>query len=177
MRDSNQWLLAAVLVGFLVWKRQEVADVVLTNTGLWKTAKNAEKYLPALHAAEVKYKIPPDLLARMAYQESHFRDDIVSGKVISSAGAVGIMQLVPRWHPSVNPLVVNAAIDYAGSYVRSLYDQFGSWKLAVAAYNAGPGNVVKAKGIPAFTETQNYVSQVFGDLITPGDSFSAVRYA
>lgn len=134
-------------------------------TGKWKQAKNAEKYLPLLHAAELRYGLPPDLLARVAYQESHFRDDIVSGQKVSSAGAVGIMQLIPRWHPGVDPLNVPQAIDYAGSFLRQLYGQFKSWPLAVAAYNAGPGNVRKYKGIPPFKETQDYVKGVFGDLL------------
>lgn len=130
----------------------------------WKSVKNAEKYLPALNAAEIKYGIPRDLLARMAYQESHFRDDIVNGSLKSSADAQGIMQIVPRWHPGVDPLNVPVAIDYAGNFLRRLYQQFGSWKLATAAYNAGAGNVAKYNGIPPFEETQNYVSEIFADL-------------
>lgn len=135
-----------------------------TKIALWKSAKNAEKYLPMLRAAEIRYGLPEDLLARVAFQESRWRDDIVSGQKVSSAGAIGLMQLIPRWHPGVDPLNVPIAIDYAGRYVRDLHKQFGSWKLAVAAYNAGPGSVRKYGGVPPFTETQNYVAEVFGDL-------------
>lgn len=131
----------------------------------WKKAKNADKYLPALRAAELKYGLPQDLLSRMAYQESRFRDDIVTGTLKSVAGAVGLMQIVPRFHPNVDPLNVSAAIDYAARYVRDLHRQFGSWRLAVAAYNAGPGNVTKYDGVPPFPETQNYVNQIFNDLL------------
>lgn len=131
---------------------------------MWKHEPNAEKYLPLLKATEIKYALPNDLLARMAYQESHWRDDIVNGSRVSPAGAVGIMQIVPRWHPNVDPLDVPAAIDYAGRYLRSLYDKFRDWKLATAAYNAGEGNVKKYGGIPPFKETQNYVSEIWGDL-------------
>ena len=130
----------------------------------WKLAKNAEKYLPLLRAAEIKYAIPTDLLARLAYQESRFRDDVVSGATVSSAGAQGLMQLVPKWHPSVNPLNVPAAIDYAARYLLQLHHQFGRWALALAAYNAGPGNVQKYGGIPPFPETQTYVAQIIGDV-------------
>lgn len=130
----------------------------------WKLAKNAEKYLPLLRNAEIKYRIPQDLLARLAYQESHFRDDIVSGRTISSAGALGLMQLVPRWHPGVNALNVSAAIDYAARYLLQLRQQFGDWRLALAAYNAGPGTVQKYGGIPPFPETQQYVSQILLDV-------------
>lgn len=128
----------------------------------WK--RNGAAYLPALHAAEVRYKIPTDLLARLAYQESHFRDDIIHGPTVSAAGAQGIMQLVPKWHPGVDPWNVAAAIDYAAQYLRSLYERFGSWPLALAAYNAGPGNVQKYGGIPPFPETQAYVTQITNDV-------------
>lgn len=150
---------------------REKISAVVSN---WKTAKNAEQYFPLLRAAELKYSIPSDLLSRMAYQESHFRDDIVNGTRKSTAGAVGIMQIIPRFHPSIDPGDAAAderaarnpakAIDYAGKYLRQLYNQFHSWQLAVAAYNAGPGNVQKHGGIPPFVETQQYVVSVFRDL-------------
>jgi soluble lytic murein transglycosylase-like protein len=150
------------VIAVAAYRREEIMVAV---TGQWKQAKNAERYLPTLRATELRYGIPQDLLARMAYQESRFRDDIVSGAKVSSAGAQGIMQIVPKWHPGVNPLNVSQAIDYAGNYLRQLHAQFKSWPLAVAAYNAGPGNVQKYKGIPPFQETQNYVSQIFDDLL------------
>lgn len=143
----------------------------------WKSAPNADKYLPTLNAAERRHGIPPDLLARMAYQESRFRDDIVSGRLSSPAGALGIMQIMPKWHPGVNPLDVPAAIDYAARYVKGLRNKLGSWKLAVAAYNAGPGNVQKYDGIPPFPETQAYVHNVFNDLIASASPSQRALYA
>ncbi len=77
------------------------------------------------------------------------------------------MQIVPSQHPGVNPLNWPQAVDYAGSYLKNLYRQFGSWKLAVAAYNAGPGNVAKYHAIPPFQETKSYVAAVFSDI--PGN--------
>ena len=136
---------------------------------MWKTANNAQTYLPMLNAAEQQYGIPADLLARMAYQESRFRDDIVTGQTTSSAGAVGLMQMLPQYFPG--PLTDPAfAIDQAAQYLVSLYQQFGSWKTAVAAYNWGPGNVRKYLAGTATmpTETSNYVAQVFGDLPQTG---------
>lgn len=151
-------------------------SIVIYNS-TWKRAKNADKYLPALHAAEIKYGIPTDLLARQAYQESHFRDDIVSGATASSAGALGLMQIVPKYHPGVDPLNVSAAIDYAAKLMVANYKQFGSWALALAAYNAGAGNVKKYNGIPPFVETQNYVSQIMDDLVDPNNDLSKRYYA
>ncbi len=130
----------------------------------WKAGANAAKYLPRLAAAESKYDLPTDLLARVAYQESRWRDDIATGQLQSPAGAQGLMQIIPAMHPGVNPLDTSAAIDYAAKYLRQLFKQFGSWRLAVAAYNAGPGNVKKYAGIPPFAETQKYVRDVFADV-------------
>lgn len=141
----------------------EKATGLLTD---WR-AKGA-KYLPILYAAEDRYGIPRDLLARQAYQESHFREDIITGATPSAAGALGIMQIVPRFHPNADPLNVPAAIDYAANFLSQLHTQFGSWSLALAAYNAGPGNVTKYKGIPPFAETQNYVSQILSDVNATG---------
>lgn len=161
-RGIFTWVLLAAVAAAAFYKREEIAVAI---TGKWKQVANAERYLPALRAAELRYSLPTDLLARIAYQESHWRDDIVSGQKVSSAGAVGLMQLVPKWHPGVDPLNVAQSIDYAGRYLRQLYTQFKSWPLAVAAYNAGPGNVQKYKGVPPFAETQAYVREVFGDLL------------
>lgn len=133
---------------------------------MWKSAGSAEKYLPLLNAAEQKWGIPTDLLARVAYQESRFRDDIISGATQSAAGALGIMQIVPRWHPDVNPLIPAAAIDYAGRYLRELHDRFGSWKLALAAYNWGPGNLARNLQTPTTwpAETRAYISDITADV-------------
>lgn len=124
--------------------------------------KNAQ-YVAFLRQIEWKYSIPRDLLVRLAYQESHFRQDIISGKTISSAGAVGLMQIVPKWHPGVNPLDWQAAADYAGKYLAQLYRQFGTWKEALAAYNWGPGNLTKYGLAAAPLETRNYYTQILAD--------------
>lgn len=168
----SQWLL---LLGVAVAIAATGGAIVLT--GNWMKAKNAEKYLPLLNAAERKYGIPTNLLARQSYQESRFRDDIVSGQKKSSAGALGLMQIVPKWHPGVDPLNVAAAIDYAAKLLSDHKRKFGSWSLALAAYNAGPGNVAKYKGIPPFKETQDYVAQITGDVVDKSNPSSVAMYA
>jgi len=145
--------------------------VALTAGGAlvyWKRSANAQKYLPTLNAAEDAYDIPRDLLARVAYQESHFRDDIISGATQSSAGAQGLMQLVPKWYPGVNPLDPFQAINAAAKSLANYYQQFRSWKLALAAYNWGPGNLAKNLNIPGKwpQETLDYVSQISADVPT-----------
>lgn len=156
---SDTLLLIGVVSAVVI-----AGGVAVTKNSDWKKAKNAEKYLPLLNATEQKYGIPRDLLARLAYQESRFRDDIVSGQTVSAAGALGIMQLVPRFHPTAQPLDVALAIDYAAQFLATLRRQLGSWSLALAGYNAGAGNVKKYGGIPPFTETQAYVREITNDV-------------
>lgn len=90
--------------------------------------------MPVLNATEVKYGIPTDLLARLAYEESRFRADIISGAVKSFAGAVGIIQLLPEYFygAGIDPA---RDIDIAGKYLSKLDSQFHDWQVALAAYN------------------------------------------
>lgn len=132
----------------------------------WTPPESAGPYLGEIAKAERTHGLPRDLLARLLYQESRYRQDIITGEVRSHAGAVGIAQIVPRWHPTVDPLNPVESIHYAARYLRKLYDQFGSWRLALAAYNWGPGNIGKYAAKPDQwpTETKNYVTQIMGDV-------------
>ena len=131
------------------------------------------KYAGYIKAAEIREGLPHNLLARLLWQESRYREDIISGAVKSAAGAVGIAQIVPRWHPDVDPLNPWASIDYAAKFLRQLRAQFGTWELALAAYNWGPGNLTK--GLNTYggvvltqpttpKETRDYVSQIWSDV-------------
>ena len=133
----------------------------------WKEEGEGPTWIPTLNAAEDKYGIPRDLLARIAYQESHFRADIISGSVVSPAGAVGIMQLLPRFFPGAGQSP-QADIDTAAKYLCDLYARFKDWTVAVAAYNWGPGSVhqalAKGETLAQFPkETSDYVTDVCGD--------------
>jgi soluble lytic murein transglycosylase-like protein len=138
----------------------------------WRQSQNAGKWIPVLNSAESAHGIPPNLLARMAYEESHWRDDIISGATVSPAGALGIMQLEPAYFSSVNvprPYTdadTAAQIDQAAAELARLYGVFGSWPLAVAAYNDGQGNIAAyvagTRALPA--ETEQYLTDVFADV-------------
>ena len=137
----------------------------------WALPTKANPYAADIAAAEINNGIPNKLLARLLYQESRFRDDIISGEKKSSAGAIGIAQIVPKWHPKVNPYDPRDSIYYAAEYLSSLYRQFGSWRRALAAYNWGPGNLSEAIQTAgdnwisiAPRETQNYVTQITADV-------------
>lgn len=136
-------------------------------------AERRRQFKPLFDAASSKYGIPAGLLLRQAEIESG-----LDPKARSSAGAVGIMQIIPKWHPTLGEagaLDPAHAIPYAAKILRGWYDQFGgSWTYALAAYNAGPGNVNKYGGVPPFAETRTYISKI---LPVVGISEVNVHYA
>jgi soluble lytic murein transglycosylase-like protein len=139
------------------------------NRKPWDYPESAAPYRLTIDAAEGQHGIPHKLLGRLLYQESRFRPDIIDGRVISSAGAIGIAQIVPRWHPDVNPRDPIASIWYAAKYLTALKRQFGTWPLALAAYNWGPGNqqadlADKIVGNEWPLETQKYVREITSDV-------------
>jgi soluble lytic murein transglycosylase-like protein len=152
----------------------DIVTAVESSVVGWKNVGSAADWLPTIAQAEQQHGLPTDLLARMAYQESHFREEIIRGTKASPAGALGILQLMPQYFRSVNtptPFTdadVRNQIDEAAQQMQSLYSQFSDWSLALAAYNAGAGNVRKYNGIPPFTETQNYVAQITADVPSLG---------
>lgn len=104
--------------------------------------------------------VPVDLALALANQESGFNPN-----VISKAGAIGVMQLMPATAAAlgVNPAIPVQNIQGGLRYIKSKLDEFnGNPKLALAAYNAGSGAVRKYGGIPPYKETQNYVKNILG---------------
>lgn len=112
---------------------------------------------PLFEAAGARYGVDPDLLAAVAWTESSFQPDVVS-----HAGAIGLMQIMPgtAGDLGVDPRDPAQAIDGAARYLRDAFDQFGDVRLALAAYNAGPGAVASHGGIPPYPETTAYVVKV-----------------
>jgi soluble lytic murein transglycosylase-like protein len=111
-----------------------------------------------IQAAAAKYGVDPNLALAVANQESGLNQ---SAK--SSAGAIGIMQLMPATAAGlgVDPTDAAQNVDGGVKLLSQLLTQYnGDTSLALAAYNAGPGNVAKYGGIPPFPETQNYVASI-----------------
>ena len=115
-------------------------------------------YLPHVYAAEAQYGLPTGLLDALIWTESRYNPFAVSG-----AGAAGLGQLMPRTARELgvaNRFDARANLRAAARYLRQMLDKFGMVHLAVAAYNAGPGAVERAGGIPLNGETPSYVRNV-----------------
>lgn len=117
-------------------------------------------YRQLARATASRYGVDPDIFERQIQQESGFNPGAVSG-----AGARGLGQLMPGTAKElgVNPDDPKQNLDGAARYMRQQLDRFGGdYAKALAAYNAGPGNVEKYGGIPPFRETQDYVAKIKG---------------
>lgn len=119
----------------------------------------AETYEAEIAAAAKKYNLSEKLITSVIKQESNF-----NASATSAAGASGLMQLMPA---TARYLGVSDRFDPAqnimggAKYLRQMLDKFDNdVETALAAYNAGPGNVKKYGGIPPFQETQNYVKKI-----------------
>ena len=115
-------------------------------------------YLPHIYAAEAKYSLPTGLLDALVWTESRYNP-----LAVSPAGAAGLGQLMPATAKELgvsNRFDPMANVFGAARYLRQMLDRFGVVHLAVAAYNAGPGAVERAGGIPRNGETPGYVRNV-----------------
>jgi len=124
--------------------------------------RQARKYRKTIEIYSRIYGVDAELIHAIVRQESCFNEG-----AHSRVGAIGLMQLMPQtalelrindpWNPEHN-------IQGGIKYIAQMLEMFdGNPKLAIAAYNAGPGNVNKYRGIPPFSETRNYVKKVYGE--------------
>jgi soluble lytic murein transglycosylase-like protein len=137
-------------------KDKAVEDVtVLPNYG----GRYRGAYLAAAREAAQRHGVPEDLFLRLVQQESGWNAGAVSHK-----GATGLAQLMPETADrlGVDETDPHQNLDGGARYLRMMYDRFGDWKLALAAYNAGPEAVEKYGGVPPYVETANYVRSIMG---------------
>ena len=116
-------------------------------------------YLTMAREAARKHGIPEDLFLRLVQQESGWKASAESHK-----GAFGLAQLMPGTADLLGVDISDPRQNLEGGarYLRMQYDRFGNWRLALAAYNAGPEAVERHDGVPPFAETQDYVRIILG---------------
>ena len=116
-------------------------------------------YLQMARSAASRYGIPSGLFLRLVQQESGWNPSAVSPK-----GAIGLAQLMPQTARvlGVDPHDPAENLEGGARYLRQQYDRFGNWRLALAAYNAGPEAVERHGGVPPYRETRNYVRVIYG---------------
>ncbi len=123
--------------------------------------------IPAVYAAKVhelarRFDLSPSLIEALVWQESRWQ-----AAARSPVGARGLAQLMPGTarYLGVDPDDPFANLEGGARYLREQLDRFdGDIEKALAAYNAGPGRVARANGVPRIRETQNYVAAIMGRL-------------
>lgn len=148
--------------------------ILFTHAQCQAADVNSVKATIVKHAIEMG--VDPAIALSIARTESGFRHE-----VRSSHGAVGVFQLMPSTarRMGYNPYSLNENIKAGITYYKKMYNMFGSVELALAAYNAGPGNVKKYNAVPPFGETRRFVSKIMSDVnrqkVTPDPIVAKVR--
>lgn len=130
------------------------------SPGFYGTSQNPNSpYASVARAAAIRHGIPVDLFMKLVKQESNWNPNARSHK-----GAIGLAQLMPATARSlgVDPRDPRQNLEGGARYLARQYQKFRSWRLALAAYNAGPHAVEKYNGVPPYRETQNYVKVILG---------------
>ncbi len=141
----------------------ELYDVIFQNISQFNQNPKEIRWITnAIFYAAKEYKVDPILISAVMEAESGFNFN-----AFSPVGAIGLMQLMPETAKMIGVDPYNPMGNVLGgvSYLKTQLDKFSGWgsyrvTYAVAAYNAGPGAVVSAGGIPNFSETFNYVVKV-----------------
>ena len=141
-------LVKTLLVAFCI-------AVIAPNTAFASQSPQNVKALIVKSAQ--KLGVDPYAALSIAKIESNFNANVKSPK-----GAIGLFQLTPSTAKKlgVNPYIVSENIEGGLKYYQMLYKKYGSMDLALAAYNAGPGNVAKYKGIPPFSATKSFIKNI-----------------
>lgn len=134
-------------------------ETISSKTNIEINSTNIFKYDATISRVSKKYNVPESLIHSVIKAESGYDEKAKSG-----VGALGLMQLMPATAASLgvkNPLNATENIEGGVKYLSQMITRYdGNVTLALAAYNAGPGNVDKYGGVPPFEETQNYIKKI-----------------
>lgn len=151
---------ASVKTKFNVINKADINNI--SNAAPIKTSKS--QILNIISKLSKKYDIDENLIKAVVKQESGFRTDAVS-----HCGAMGLMQLMPATAKGLgvkDPFDPIQNLEGGIKYLKGKLNQYnGNLILALAAYNAGSGNVAKYNGVPPFKETQNYVKSILASYL------------
>lgn len=177
------WLLVSVVLMVFAGARPATAQVMeigddgsVRQIGAgWRATKTApvparHRFRAEIEAAAQANGLSPDFLEAVALSESG-----LDPNAVSPAGAIGLMQLMPGTARDLGVDPRNPAQNLMGGarYLRAQLDRFnGSIDLALAAYNAGAGRVVRYGGLPPFSETRAYVGRNLDRLAKAADAQS-----
>jgi soluble lytic murein transglycosylase-like protein len=145
------------------WRADASRSVERRNGPTTNSASNSSQSQNAvrqhIQVAATRFGVDRNLVDAVAWQESRYNP-----RALSTAGAMGVMQLMPGTARQLgvrNPQDVEQNVVGGTAYLRQQLERFGNnVPLALAAYNAGPGAVIKYGGIPPYRETQDYVRQI-----------------
>ena len=157
VQDEARLLFASSPLSDAFFPRRAVEPVTVEKTKE-DFFNNEVPYGAIIYREAQRNRLPPELVAAVVEAESDFRPRLVSNK-----SAQGLMQIIPetsRLLGCENPFDPAANIAAGSKYLRQLLDRFGDQRMALAAYNAGEGNIERYGGIPPFDETRDYVQRV-----------------
>jgi soluble lytic murein transglycosylase-like protein len=148
---------------------QRPQSIITTSAA---TPPHLAGWVSFINAMAERHGIPPQLLHAIIRQESNYNP-----RALSNKGAAGLMQLMPGTAKDLgvrNVFDPVQNVDGGLRYLRSMWSEFGDLRLALAAYNAGPGAVKKYGGIPPFAETRGYVATIMNHYLS-GSRTASVR--
>jgi soluble lytic murein transglycosylase-like protein len=160
--DGNTTIYKGPVVASTEGVRPLVGQVRTTATKSVNSGKEPPPVVAAIQRSASRHALSQALIAAVAWQESHMRQEAVSPK-----GARGVMQLMPAtaWGLKVNAGDLSANVDGGTAYLAEMLDRFdGDIIKTLAAYNAGPEAVERYHGVPPYPETQAYVNAVMNRL-------------
>ncbi len=138
--------------------QEPIAHVRCMGLSPQAVAKRADRFESLILETGLEFNVSVSLIKAIVTEESCF-----NSQALSPVGAQGLMQLMPdtaQWLKVTDPLDPLDNLRAGVRYIAALQEQFDTLELALAAYNAGPGNVRRYKGVPPFAETQAYVQKV-----------------